>query len=197
MATRTQQRQTEPAADTRTKLIDAAMLEFNEVGFSGTDTNRIARRAGFAPQTFYRWFKDKTEIFVAVYQSWEEIERKTMAELLARKASTSQLIDFVVTHHRDYKIFRRSLRSLSLDDETVRTARAASRKRQIERIRAWHKEFQGTDLIGVPALAATLLQMERLADALAEGELEDMGVSTTAARQSLAGLIDTLRAKAK
>ena len=43
---------------TGTKLIAAAAAEFNDHGFSGTDSNKIARRAGFAPQTFYRWFKD-------------------------------------------------------------------------------------------------------------------------------------------
>ena len=50
------------------RLIAAAAAEFREAGFAGTDSNRIARRAGFAPQTFYRWFKDKTEIFIAVYR---------------------------------------------------------------------------------------------------------------------------------
>lgn len=182
-----------PAVDTRTKLIDGAMREFNEFGYGGTDTNRIARRAGFAPQTFYRWFKDKTDIFVAAYHAWEESEHRTMSELLARKASTKQLVDYVVAHHRDHRIFRRSLRQLSLEDPTVRSARAASRNRQIEQIRAWHRQYQGTDSIGAPALAALLLQMERLADALAENEFVDMGVSTTAARQALADMIDTLR----
>lgn len=169
------------------------MREFNEFGYGGTDTNRIARRAGFAPQTFYRWFKDKTEIFVAAYRAWEESERRTMSELLARKASTRQLVDYLVAHHREYRIFRRSLRQLALEDATVRSARAASRSRQIQQIRAWHKQYQGTDLIGAPALAALLLQMERLADALAEDELVDMGVSTTATRRTLATMIDTLR----
>ena len=42
------------------------MAEFIESGYAGTDTNRIARRAGFAPQTFYRWFADKTAILRAV-----------------------------------------------------------------------------------------------------------------------------------
>jgi hypothetical protein len=45
----------EPTAD---KLLKAAMAEFNEHGFTGADTNRIARRAGLAPHTLYRWCKD-------------------------------------------------------------------------------------------------------------------------------------------
>jgi AcrR family transcriptional regulator len=59
----------DPKPSTRERLVQAAAAEFREQGFAGTDTNRIARRAGFAPQTFYRWFTDKTEIFIAVYRA--------------------------------------------------------------------------------------------------------------------------------
>jgi AcrR family transcriptional regulator len=188
---------TEPqTADTRTRLLDAAAQEFNEKGFLGTDTNRIARRAGFAPQTFYRWFADKTEIFIAVYQTWEEIERQTLERLLARNATTKQLTEAIVAHHRDYKIFRRSLRQLSTDDATIRRARAASRKRQIAQLQAWRREFGGeAERPEDAALAAMLLQMERLADALAEQEFEDMDLSPAKAELVLAQLIDTLRAR--
>src|SRR4051812_9867208 len=48
----------------REALLEAARAEFDESGFEGTDTNRIARRAGYAPQTFYRHFTDKTAIFI-------------------------------------------------------------------------------------------------------------------------------------
>src|SRR4051812_41546727 len=98
------------AMSTSAKLIAAAAKEFNQRGFDGTDTNRIARRAGFAPQTFYRWFDDKTEIFLAVYRAWEDEERAMLAKLLARKAPASDLVNAAVEHHRAYKVFRRSLR---------------------------------------------------------------------------------------
>src|SRR5271157_298904 len=55
---------------TQASLLEAGMREFNAHGFDGTDTNRIARAAGFAPQTFYRHFEDKTAIFLAVYERW-------------------------------------------------------------------------------------------------------------------------------
>src|ERR1700679_2017991 len=50
--------------ETSSRLVDAGAKEFAECGFQGTDTNKIARRAGFAPQTLYRWFDDKTAIFL-------------------------------------------------------------------------------------------------------------------------------------
>src|SRR5262245_55875420 len=37
--------------ETKKKLVAAALKEFNQQGYFATDTNKIARRAGFAPQT--------------------------------------------------------------------------------------------------------------------------------------------------
>ena len=175
--------------DTRQRLIEAAALEFNERGFAGTDTNRIARRAGFAPQTFYRSFADKTAVFIAVYRSWEDTEGAMLADLLARRASSKRLVEAVVAHHRAHRIFRRSLRQLSLDDPAVRRARADSRKRQLERIREWQQR-PAADL---ESLAIRLLTMERLADALADDEFEDLGFRPRAVENALAEIIDALR----
>ena len=72
---------------TAEKLLYAAAAEFNEHGFAGTDTNRIARRAGFAPQTFYRWYEDKIEIFIRVYEYWEGLEAAALQGLLAQNAT--------------------------------------------------------------------------------------------------------------
>ena len=63
----------------REALVVAARAEFDECGFEGTDTNRIARRAGYAPQTFYRNFADKTAIFVETYQRWLAVEWMDLA----------------------------------------------------------------------------------------------------------------------
>jgi AcrR family transcriptional regulator len=178
------------AKATAAQLIDAAMAEFNESGFGGTDTNRIARRAGFAPQTFYHWFKDKTAIFVAAYRAWEEAERDALQALGADAAPPEAVAEAIVTHHRRYLMFRRSLRQLSLANPLVRQARAESRLRQLDQIRAWTARPGASG----DALAVTLLQLERLADAIAEGELADMGLGEDAARAELARLIAGLRA---
>lgn len=56
--------------ETRERLVVAAAQLFNRVGYDGTDSNRIAREAGYAPGTFYKHFRDKKEIFLAVYEGW-------------------------------------------------------------------------------------------------------------------------------
>ncbi len=156
------------------KLIAAAAEEFNSGGYHGTDTNRIARRAGFAPQTFYRWFGDKMDIFLAVYRQWEEDERDVIAKLLERAASPDEIAKALVAHHRKFRVFRRSLRLLSLEDERARKARAESRQRQMVRFRA--SAPGGMAHVGDAALAAWLLQFERLCDAAAENEFTDLKI---------------------
>lgn len=177
------------STETQAKLIAAATKEFNQRGYYGTDSNKIARRAGFAPQTFYRWFRDKAEIFVAAYRRWEDDEREMLAKLIAVHAPGSDVIDAVVAHHRAYRIFRRSLRTLAYDEPEVRAARARSRLRQIESVKGWTKATRR------PAgeIATILFQIERLADALAENEFDDLGLDEKAARKALAELELRLR----
>ena len=170
-------------------LIQAAAEEFREHGFGGTDSNKIARRAGFAPQTFYRWFQDKTAVFLAAYRLWEEAERRLLGDLVRGGADEAALVEATVRHHHEHLRFRRSLRALSLETEAVRRARAESRLRQVARIA---RGGTGAEL-SQEAIAVRLLQIERLADALAEGELADMGLGEGEARARLAALMGELR----
>ena len=180
--------QRDPAANTKDLLVQAAAAEFRERGFDGTDSNKIARRAGFAPQTFYRWFKDKTEVFVAVYRLWEEEERRFVGELVRQGAGGAAVVEAAVKHHRDYLYFRRSLRRLSIEDPQVREARAQSRLRQVERL---HRHSRGG--LTRDEIAVRLLELERLSDALAEGELADMGLDEDAARRRLVAILGEMR----
>ena len=112
-----------------------------------------------------------------------------LQRLLAKDASDARLVQAVVTHHRRFRIFRRSLRQLSIEDDVVRKARADSRLQQIAQIRTWNPAQPDS----TPALAVTLFKMERLADALAEREFDDMGVDHKAGETELASLIHGLR----
>ncbi len=174
---------------TSEKLLQAAVREFNEHGFGGTDTNRIARRAGFAPQTFYRWFQDKEEIFIKTYERWQREEFDAIGTLLADNASDVRVARTVVAHHEAYLVFRRSLRQLSVENEVVRAARARSRLNQVAYVKSLSPSVARDDA----SIATMLLQTERLADALAEGEFHDMGLNKKAGEETLARLIHDLR----
>ena len=111
-----------------------------------------------------------------------------LRKLLAENASDAKLVKACVAHHKAYLNFRRSLRRLSVEDSRIRAARAESRLRQIDFL----KRMSGAQ--ADPArLATVLLQLERLADAIAEGELTDMGLPSTATETRLAELIHEVR----
>lgn len=80
-------------AKTSVALLDAARSEIKEAGFEETNTNRTARCTGFAPQTFYRHFPDKTSIFLAVYERW--VDQEIVAVGAAKDAT-----DIIIRHHR-------------------------------------------------------------------------------------------------
>jgi AcrR family transcriptional regulator len=175
--------------DTGERLIAAATVEFCEHGYFGTDTNKIARRAGFAPQTFYRWFADKTEIFIKVYDQWIANEFAAAQALIDAGASDDLLIESAISFHRQYYIFRRSLRQLAVENPRIRQARANSRRRQIRQLKAW----SGQTAAGEAEIGVFLLEHERLCDAVAEGEFVDLGLDDQAIRARLRQLYRDLR----
>lgn len=163
----------------RDALLEAAALEFNEGGFEGTDTNRIARRAGYAPQTFYRHFKTKGEIFIEVYRSWMKDEFRQVGHAAARGPLAAARV--LIRHHGEYRGFRRSLRHLAVVDTTMRAARAENRRQQL---RLFAKgPYASLDRLSQVAL---LFCIERIADAAADGELADLGLSPTSQAKLLA-----------
>jgi AcrR family transcriptional regulator len=164
----------DPAA-TAAALLDAAEREFNARGFDGTDTNRIARAAGYAPQTFYRHFPDKRAAFLAVYERWWKGESEALATVAGggRAPAGEEAARIALAFHTKWRGFRRALRHLAIVDPKVRAARTAARQAQIARIR----EYAGAGARSDQELAAVLLKAERICDAAAEGEFIDLGLS--------------------
>src|SRR5207237_2486008 len=74
----------ERSGRTRDRLVTTAMRVFNQVGFWGTDSNELARAAGYSPGTFYRHFADKRAIFLAAYQSWAAAEDEQLTARIAK-----------------------------------------------------------------------------------------------------------------
>src|SRR5712664_2139718 len=67
-------RRVRDAQESRRLLVEAAAQIFNSDGFHGTDTNRIAKAAGYTPGTFYTHFPDKRAIFLEDYRTWVDSE---------------------------------------------------------------------------------------------------------------------------
>lgn len=176
---------------TRDDLIAAAETIFNSDGFWGTDTNRIARAAGYAPQTFYRHFTDKTEIFLAAYDRWWRSEVDAIGDVDTKDpASADEVARIALAFHRKWQIFRRSLRHLALEDDRARAARAAARRAQMARAKAAAR-VKRSDAEWI----VILLEAERLCDAAADGELADLGFSKTDIHAMIARVVAPLAGK--
>ncbi|HEY2387097.1 MAG TPA: TetR/AcrR family transcriptional regulator [Candidatus Binatia bacterium] len=165
------------AAGTRERLIAVAGEVFNREGYFGTDSNRLARAAGYAPATFYKHFPDKCALFLAVYDRWVTSEWAAVDAIFQGEASAARraerLVDMGVALHRRWRGLRASLRALVATDETVRAAYRAQRRRQLRMM---------ARLAGRPGRldagdAVLLFTLERVSDALAEGEIQDLGLA--------------------
>jgi len=77
-------RRHEKKESTRQKLIEAASVEFAEIGYARANVSRISEQAGFATGTVYNYFRSKHELLIAVVEHamselTEEIRRETVA----------------------------------------------------------------------------------------------------------------------
>jgi AcrR family transcriptional regulator len=166
-------------AGTRERLIAAAAEVLNRDGYFGTDSNAIARAAGYSPATFYKHFEDKRAILLAAYQRWVGTEWRHIAGVLRAGAPPHQaareLTDWILGHHRRWRGLRASLLALVGADPVVRAFYVAQRRRQLE----WLAEMRRTPGSAPgdrEADALLLFTFERVADALAGDETESLAL---------------------
>jgi AcrR family transcriptional regulator len=173
--------------DAATRLLQAATAEFVERGFDGTSTNRIAERAGFAPQTFYRWYSDKLAVFLAVHAAWAEAELAQLEALLTEPGEALYLAEVCVESQRSFLTFMRSRERLAQDVPEVREVRARARAARLDAVCKRQPHLTREEA------AARLVAFEHLCLALAEGEFDELGLRGSEALAQVAVLIALLR----
>jgi AcrR family transcriptional regulator len=181
--------------ETRARLLKAAAEVFNRDGYYGTDSNRLARAAGYAPGTFYKHFADKHAIFLAVYEAWIDEEWGAIGEALRQpppggaRALAAQLVALTAELHRRWRGLRRSLRGLVVADPGVRAFYLAQRRRQLELLRDL-RQASGRPARPAADDAVFLYTLERVSDALAEDELSALGVPEGELLRRLEALVE-------
>jgi AcrR family transcriptional regulator len=173
---------------TRDRLIAAAARLFNRAGYHAIDSNQIAREAGYSTGVFYKHFTNKREMFLAAYETWVASEWKAVATELAaggaREAVARRLVALTVKFHSRWRGLRASLLALVFTDPEVRRFYREQRRRQLDvmnqlrlRIGAKRRPREWD--------AMHLFTVERTCDALAHGELKDLGLSRQAMIEEL------------
>jgi AcrR family transcriptional regulator len=168
---------------TRERLITAAADQFNRFGYRGTDSNTIAREAGYATGTFYKHFPDKREIFLAAYERWLAAQWKEIIENLSQMQNPAEtarrLVDVSIRFHTEWRGLRASLMELVFSDAEARKFFRNQRRRQLDlfaelRIRfALPPRTREQD-------AVHLFMTERVFDAIGQGEVQSLGLDKDA-----------------
>lgn len=168
---------------TRSALVAAATKAFNDPGYFATDSNAIAAAAGYAPGSFYKHFRDKTDILLAVYESYGALEWEGLHRALAgggsRQARLRRALAFIVEFHAAWGTFRTGVRAVARMESVVAETLGRSRVRQLELLAA------ATGLSPARHRATLLLTLsivERLSETVAEAPAEREAVLAAAVR---------------
>lgn len=175
-------------AETRERIVAAAAHLFNSAGYHGTDSNRIAQEAGYSPGAFYKHFNDKREVFLAVYETWVDSEWKTIGSEIraggAPETMARRIVDLTVGFHTRWRGLRASLVGLVFADAEVRRFYRAQRRRQLDLMAGIHEGMGGAQHTREQD-ALLLFTLERTADAIAQGEIRDLGLKRRAVTDAL------------
>ncbi len=170
-------------AETRARLIHTAAQLFNSVPYWETDSNQIAKAAGYSTGTFYRHFKDKREIFIAAYREWVAEEWANVEGRIEIGQSPGESIDraadALIEHHRRWRVFRGNLRALVTYDDELRELTQTLRREQLEKM-SLLRGRQGSPSRSLETDALHSMMFERVCDAMADGDFVSLGCSVDA-----------------
>ncbi|MBS1165077.1 MAG: transcriptional regulator TetR family [Proteobacteria bacterium] len=93
----------------RTRILEAAILEFSEKGFSGGRVDEIAERAEIGKRMLYHYFGNKEKLFLAVIEKvyldlWEAEAALELGRLPPREALV-ELVTFVWRYYLEHPEF--------------------------------------------------------------------------------------------
>ena len=116
----------ERSIEKKKRIVDAGYELFSEVGYYGTNTAEIAKRAGVSTGIVYGYFKDKKDILICVLELYlNEVYEpiSAMLDKLTSPVDYEKVIPHVLeatikTHKKKYKIHE-ALHSLAGSDSEV------------------------------------------------------------------------------
>ncbi len=117
--------QQERSIEKKNKIIQAGYELFSEVGFYGTNTVEIAKRAGVSTGIVYGYFQDKRDIMICVLEIYIEkvsapiLQIVNSATPLDVEKIVPQIVDKAIEMHEKNAKLHNTLHSLATTDETV------------------------------------------------------------------------------
>lgn len=118
--------QQERSIEKKNKIIQAGYELFTEVGYYGTNTVEIAKRAGVSTGIVYGYFQDKRDILICVLKIYIDNVSKPLIEIMQSKTSNTDLnllskeiLDKTIELHEQYSKLHNTLHALAATDEAV------------------------------------------------------------------------------
>ena len=118
--------QQERSIEKKNKIIQAGYELFSEVGYYGTNTVEIAKRAGVSTGIVYGYFADKRDILICVLEIYIDKVYEPLAHLVDNtpkpvdlKKLALSVIDKTIELHEQNAKLHNTLHSLATTDEAV------------------------------------------------------------------------------
>lgn len=121
--------QQERSIEKKNKIIQAGYELFTEVGYYGTNTAEIAKRAGVSTGIVYGYFADKRDILICVLNIYIDNVSKPLIEMMQSQTDNvdlnelaKKILDKTIGLHEQYAKLHNTLHSLAATDEAVNAA---------------------------------------------------------------------------
>lgn len=118
--------QQERSIEKKNKIIQAGYELFSEVGYYGTNTVEIAKRAGVSTGIVYGYFQDKRDILICVLEIYIDKVYAPLSEIMAKAnvpvkldELAMQVLNKTIELHEQNAKLHNTLHSLATTDEAV------------------------------------------------------------------------------
>ncbi len=147
------------SAETRARILDAALSEFSTHGLAGARTERIATAAGVNKALLYYYFASKEKLYQAAFEMIAERVRDSSMAVFRRDASAGERVLRAALNHFDRILSQQEFQSL-MQQEMIRV----------------HKGEAGIMSILAKKVFEPTLKMYRttVSEGIASGELIDV-----------------------
>src|SRR5580693_9236779 len=104
--------QADRSAETRTRILEAALNEFASHGLAGARTEQIAAAAGVNKALLYYYFESKEKLYLAALESVAARVRDSSLAAILSDASPGERVLRVALNHFDRILTQREFQSL-------------------------------------------------------------------------------------
>ena len=130
----------ERGIETRNRFIEAGISLFIEKGYYYTNTKEIARRAGAAVGSFYAYFEDKMDLFLAVIDHYNELILSGIQDDLRQleifssepKVLLRKIVETTIKAHAVYPKLHNEIDLLEMKEPKVREKKSGVRDKSLE-----------------------------------------------------------------